>query len=130
MPNLRFAGALPLALFCLAGCSGSVTPPAGDPFIDFGPVMTRLAVFAGADVQAALADAKTEKDPVGELCWQVVLDNLPVIAPPAQAQTVGAASAIQRGRDLHAAIPRVADACAAILPSGLAALGGAAAAGL
>jgi hypothetical protein len=139
MLNLLRAGALALVCAALSGCANPFTSPTGtavigskpsitltgDPFVDFNPVMTRLAVFTEADVQAALADAKLQKDAVGELCWQVVLDNFPVIAPPAQAQAEGAASAIQRGRDLRAAIPKVADACAAILPTGLAALGGA-----
>jgi hypothetical protein len=116
MSNLRSAGVKLLALFALAGCANA---PAGDPFVDFNPVMARLATITLADVQAALADAKAQKDAVGELCWQVVLDNLPAIAPPAKTQ--GAASAVQKNRDLQAAIPRVADSCAAVLPTGLAA---------
>jgi hypothetical protein len=124
MTNLRFAGALALALVSLAGCTGA-KPQAvtltGDPFVDFNPVVIRLATVTEADVQAALADAKAQKDAVGELCWQVVLDNLPAIRTAQQAKAVSLASAIQQNRDLQAAIPRIADACAAILPTGLAA---------
>ncbi len=125
MINLRFAGALALTLFGLAGCTGSNSAAVtltGDPFVDFNPVMTRLSTATEADVQAALADAKAGKDAVGELCWQVVLDNLPAIRSAQQAKAAGLASAIQQSRDLQAAIPRIADACAAILPTGLAAL--------
>jgi len=123
MTNPRFAGALALALFSLAGCAGpAAVTLTGDPFVDFNPVMTRLAAVAEADIQAALADAKSQKDAVGALCWQVVLDNLPAIRTAQQAKAAGFASAIQRGRDLQAAIPHIADACAAILPTGLAAL--------
>ena len=125
MTNPRFAGALALALFSLAGCAG-VRPNAvtltGDPFVDFNPVVTRLSTVTEADVQAALADARAGNDAVGELCWQVVLDNLPAIRTPQQARAAGLASAVQQSRDLQAATPRIADACAAILPTGLAAL--------
>jgi hypothetical protein len=125
MTNPRLAGALALALFSLAGCTGA-RPDAvtltGDPFVDFNPVRTRLATVTEADAQAALADARAGKDAVGALCWQAVLDNLPAIRTAQQAKVAGLASAIQRGRDLQAAIPRIADACAAILPTGLAAL--------
>jgi hypothetical protein len=125
MTNPRFAGALALALFGLAGCAGAgpaAVTLTGDPFVDFNPVMTRLAAAAEADIQAALADAKSQKDEVGALCWQVVLDNLPAIWTAQLAKAAGFASAIQQGRDLQAAIPRIADACAAILPTGFAAL--------
>lgn len=125
MTNLRFAGALALALVSLAGCTGakpSTVTLTGDPFVDFNPVVVRLATVTEADVQVALADAKADKDAVGELCWQVVLDNLPAIRTAQQAKAAGLASAIQQSRDLRAAIPHIADACAAILPIGLAAL--------
>jgi hypothetical protein len=112
MPILRSAGVPLLALCALAACS---TPPAGAD-----PMRTRLAGVTQADLAAALADAQAQKDAVGALCWQVALDNLPALAPPAKA--AGVASAIQKSRDLQAALPRVSDACAGALPTGLAAL--------
>ena len=121
MKTLRFAGAVALVLF-LAGCGS--TPGVtltGNPIADFAPLQSKIAGFTDADVAAALADAQANGDVVAQTCWGIVQKALPVLKPPAGA---GAATAIQLARDVQRQIPGISDACAGILPTGLAALGG------
>lgn len=140
---IRYGKAALIALACsaLSGCGVQIPDPlnltgtatattkatiklTGDPFTDFSPIVAKLVTLTEADVQAALADAKAQKDPVGELCWQTVLDNLPAIQSQQQAKAAGLALGLQLGRDLQTNIPRIADACQAVLPTGLASIAG------